>query len=178
MKKLFSLVVALVVCVGAAMADPGINKVETVSHNYTIKVYAPEGFEPSYLGLGEWSSNCIGMIPNIDEAGNLYYYAKFKAPEGSEFKFVAEKDRENSIKRFDQKNKCWMEVNSIVLGNDSVAVFHYSDAAQYMWSSVVDGIEAMETELRANQKPVAVSRPSYYVMKYGRPYDLSGREIK
>lgn len=177
MKKLIFVGITVLMSICSAIADPGFNKVETVKHDYTVKVYAPDGFEPSYICLGELSNLQTNMIPNIDEEGKLYYYAKFNAAEGSELNIVSSEDKNNVIRRYDKTHACWLNVNEVVLGADAVIVLNYSDSKKFMWSAIQESHEKLDAELRANQLRIVGTRPTY-VMKYGCAYDESGREMR
>ena len=178
MKKFISLVAASLVSV-CAFANPGFSKVQPVAHTYTVCVYAPEGLEPAFVGLENQTFMNTSMIPNIDEKGNLYYYAQFKAKEGSEIRFVASADQNNQIKHYDQTNQCWMDLATVTLGSDSVAVFNYSDASSYMWASVLENIQSIEAELQAARTvPVSNAMPDNFVVKYGHAYNMDGKEIQ
>jgi len=177
--KNFVALVTLAVVTLAAYANPGISKMKPVSHNYTVCVYAPEGFEPSFVGADNNAFTNTSMIPNIDAKGNLYYYAQFNAVEGSEIKFVANADKKSEIKEYDTNNQCWRDLTNVVLTGDSVQVFNYSDAHSYIWSSVLENIQSVEAALQASRTATVTTRPEdMIVMKYGRGYTADGREIR
>lgn len=177
--KNFVAFVTLAVVTLAAYANPGISKMKPVSHSYTVCVYAPEGMEPAFVGLDNKAFSNTNMIPNIDAKGNLYYYAQFTAIEGAQIKFVANADQKTGIKQFNKENQCWMDLQTVTLGSDSVAVFNYSDSQAYMWASVLENIQSVDAALQASRTAPVATRPSdFYVMKYGRAYTADGREIR
>lgn len=177
--KNFVALVTLAVMSVAAFANPGISKMSPVYHNYTVCVYAPEGFEPAFVGADNNAFTNTSMIPNIDAKGNLYFYAQFKAIEGSQIRFVANADQKSEIKEYDTCNQCWKDLSSVVLTSDSVQVFNYSDSRNYAWSSILENFQNVEAALQASRTAPVANRPEdMFVMKYGRAYTVDGREIR
>lgn len=177
--KNFVALVTLALLSVAAYANPGISKMKPVYHNYTVCVYAPEGFEPAFVGVDHNAFTNTTMIPNIDAKGNLYYYAQFKGVEGAQIKFVANADPKSEIKEYDTFNQCWRNLTSVVLTSDTVQIYNYSDAHSYVWSSILENFQSVEAALQASRTAPVANRPEdMFVMKYGRAYTADGREIR
>lgn len=176
MKNLVALCTLAILSV-VAYANPGISKMKPVYHDYTVCVYAPQGLEPAFIGADNNAFTNMSMIPNIDAKGNLYYYAQFKAIEGTQIKFVANTNKDSEIKKYDHENQCWMDLSSVVLTSDSVAVLNYSDANLYAWSSILENLENVNAALQAS-RTAPVANSDFYVMKYGHAYKADGREIR
>jgi len=176
MKNFVALVTLAVVTI-AAYANPGISKMKPVYHTYTVCVYAPEGLEPAFVGADNNAFTNTTMIPNIDAKGNLYYYAQFKAIEGTQIKFVANADKNSEIKEYDHENQCWMDLSSVALGSDTVSVYNYSDPRVFAWSSVLENLQNIDAALQASRTAPVANR-DMYVMKYGRAYTYDGKEIR